>query len=169
MWAGTQALTKGTCPQGSGAASTAWVDEANPTQNNNGSLSVSNQGGHRRYGFVRWDIGGCAIPTGGGADGAVLSLQVTASTRTHTISVYPVYSSWSASSITWNTIPSSIGSSATGTFSTTTGTKTLTVTKDLDDAIKAGALWGWELVDTGGSGNNTATLGSPALTLSYEK
>lgn len=168
LWAGRQSLTKGTCNQSAGAAETAWVDESSPNQNNNGSLTVTDQTNHRAYGFLRWNIGGCGIPTGGGADSAVLSLQVTSSPKTHTISVYPVYSSWSASSITWNTIPTSIGS-ATGSFSSSPGTHTVTVTSDVDGAIKGGTLWGWELVDTGGSGTNTATLGSPSLTLSYEK
>ena len=52
----------------------------------------------------------------------------------------------------------------------------MTVTADVDAAIKAGALWGWELRAT--SGTKTVTIGSsengtagqpPSLTLSYEK
>ncbi len=52
------------------------------------------------------------------------------------------------------------------------------MTADLDAALKAGTLWGWELVDTAGSKNSTTEIASssyhsssyrPSLSLSYEK
>jgi phage tail sheath protein FI len=45
----------------------------------------------------------------------------------------------------------------------------VTVTADLDRAIKAGAFWGWELMDTSGTGNDTTTIDSPSLTFDYER
>jgi hypothetical protein len=94
-----------------------------------------------------------------------------------TISLYPVYSSWSGSTLTWNGVSGlTIGSTATTSFVPSTNTAfTLTVTSDVDTAIKAGALWGWELVDTSGgattkinSANASNTSLRPSLTLSYE-
>ena len=95
-----------------------------------------------------------------------------------TISVFPVTSSWSSSTLTWNGVSAlTIGSTATGTFSaSTTGAKTVTVTADVDTAIKAGALWGWELRAT--SGTATVAIGAaengtaanrPSMTLNDEK
>jgi hypothetical protein len=95
-----------------------------------------------------------------------------------TISVFPVYSSWSSATLTWNGVGGlTIGPTATTTFvPSSTGALTVTVTADVDAAIKAGTLWGWELRDT--SGTSTCAIGSsennaagkrPAMTLSYEK
>ena len=74
--------------------------------------------------------------------------------------MFPVYSSWSSSTLTWNGLGGlTIGSTATGTFSaSTTGDKTVTVTADVDAAIKAGTLWGWELRAT--SGTATVAIGA---------
>jgi hypothetical protein len=53
---------------------------------------------------------------------------------------------------------------------------TVPVTADVDAAIKAGTLWGWELRDTSGtavsaigSSENNATGKRPTMALSYEK
>ena len=70
-----------------------------------------------------------------------------------------------------------IGSTATGMFSaSTTGSKTVTVTADVDAAIKAGTLWGWELKATSGTAivavgavENGTSRNRPSMTLSYEK
>jgi hypothetical protein len=95
-----------------------------------------------------------------------------------TISVFPVYSSWSSATLTWNGIGGlTIGSTATATFvPSSPGAVTITVTGDADAAIKAGTLWGWELRDTSGtaaaavgSSENNAAGKRPSMTLSYEK
>ena len=107
----------------------------------------------------------------------MLSVSVT-TVGTDTISVFPVTSSWSSSTLTWNGVSGlTIGSTATGTFSaSSTGTKTVTVTTDVDNAIKAGNLWGWELRATSGSASvaigaaeNGTAANRPSMTLSYEK
>ena len=56
------------------------------------------------------------------------------------------------------------------------GALTVPVTADVDAAIKAGTLWGWELRDTSGtatsavgSSENSAAGKRPSMTLSYEK
>ena len=112
-----------------------------------------------------------------GADSAVLTVRVTTA-GSDTISLFPVTSSWSSSTLTWNGVPGlTIGSTATGTFSaSTTGAKTVTVTADVDAAIKAGALWGWELRATSGTAivaigaaENGTSGNRPSMTLSYEK
>lgn len=95
-----------------------------------------------------------------------------------TISVFPVYSSWSSSTLNWNGLGGlTIGATATTTFvPSTPGTVTVPVTADVDAAIKAGTLWGWELRDTSGtatpaigSSENNAAGKRPSMTLSYEK
>jgi hypothetical protein len=70
-----------------------------------------------------------------------------------------------------------IGSTATTSFTASAGSHTVTVTADVDAAIKAGVLWGWELKDTtGGMGNealasaeNSTVANRPSLTLSYAR
>jgi hypothetical protein len=178
LFASTQSLAKATC--GSTTYDT-WVNHASPTQNNGNAATVTirNTAGSERYAFVRFDIGGCGLPRTAGADSATLTLDVTAATRTnHTISLYPVFTSWNET-LNWNGLGGlTIASQPTASFTTTTGSHTLTVTGDLDNAIKAGAFWGWELVETAGSGNNTTTIASsengtassrPSLSLTVER
>jgi phage tail sheath gpL-like len=107
----------------------------------------------------------------------VLTVRVTTA-GADTISLFPVTSSWSSSTLNWNGVSGlTIGSTATGTFSaSTTGNKTVTVTADVDAAIKAGALWGWELRATSGTAivaigaaENGTPANRPSMTLSYEK
>src|SRR5436190_1974521 len=109
----------------------------------------------------------------------VISTSLSVATKSNdTISLFPVYSSWSSSTLNWNGLGGlTIGSTATTTFvPSSPGALTIPVTADVDTAIKAGTLWGWELRDT--SGTATAAVGSsensaagkrPAMTLSYEK
>ena len=180
--AARQSLTKGSCQLGASAVSDTWIDERNPTQANSGdtTLQIQNNKNKVDNAFLRFDLGSCNVPTTGGADAATLTIVVTSATKTnHTVSLYPVTSSWSPSTLTWNAAQSlTIGSTPTDSFTTTTGAHTLTVTADLDAAIKAGTLWGWELVDTAGSKNSTTEIASssyatssyrPSLSLSYEK
>jgi phage tail sheath gpL-like len=107
----------------------------------------------------------------------VLTVRVT-TTGADTISLFPVISNWSSSTLNWNGVSGlTIGSTATGTFSASSnGNKTVTVTADVDAAIKAGTFWGWELRVT--SGTATVAIGAaengtaanrPSMTLSYEK
>ena len=176
----TQTLTKTTCNQTSTTADDTYVQQASPNSTAGAAattLTIKPTAGSQDYAFVRFDLSGCSLPTTGGADNAVLTVRVTTA-GADTISLYPVTSSWSSSTLTWNGLGGlTIGSTATGTFSaSTTGNKTVTVTADVDAAIKAGALWGWELRAT--SGSATVAIGSsqngtaanrPSMTLSDEK
>ena len=176
----TQTLTKATCNQTSTTADDTYVQQASPTSTAGGTattLTIRPTSGLQDYAFIRFNLSGCSLPTTGGADSAVLSVTVTTS-GTDTISVFPVTSSWSSSTLNWNGVGSlTIGSTATGTFSSsTTGVKTVTVTADVDNAIKAGNLWGWELRATSGiatvaiGASENATSGNrPSMTLSDEK
>ncbi len=180
LHAWSQTLTKGTCNQTSTTADDTYVQQALPTSTAGGTattLTISPVAAAQDYAFLRFDLSGCSIPTTGGADSAVLTVNVRTA-GADTISVFPVYSSWSESTLTWNGVSGlTIGSTATGTFSSsTTGTKTVTVTADVDAAIKAGALWGWELRATSGtaivaigSSENGTAGNRPSMTLSYEK
>jgi hypothetical protein len=180
LFAWSQTLTKGTCNQTSTTADDTYVQQASPTSTAGGTdtnLTIGGAAGSQDYGFIRFDLSGCALPTTAGADSATLTLVVTTKSN-DTISVFPVYSSWSFSTLNWNGLGGlTIGATATTTFvPSTPGAVAVPVTADVDAAIKAGTLWGWELRDT--SGTATSTIGSaennaagkrPSLTLSYEK
>jgi hypothetical protein len=180
MHAWGQTLTKGTCNQASTTADDTYVQQASPTSTAGGTdtnLTVGGPAGSQNYAFIRFDLSGCALPTTAGADSAALTVVVTTKSN-DTISLFPVYSSWSSSTLNWNGIGGlTIGATATTTFvASTPGAVTVPVTSDVDTAIKAGYFWGWELRDT--SGMAVATIGSsennaagkrPSLTLSYEK
>lgn len=182
LFAWSQTLAKGTCPQTSSTADDTYVQQSSPTSTAGGTsttLSVTNSVTAANNAFIRFNLAGCGLPTTAGADSATLTLVVTNAASGHTISVFPVYSSWSSSTLNYtNSLLLTVGSTATTTFASTTGTKTLTVTADVDAEIKAGAFWGWELKDvaTGTSGttkigaveNNTAS-NRPSMTLSYEQ
>jgi hypothetical protein len=180
LHAWSQTLTKATCNQTSTTEDDTYVQQALPTSTAGASattLTISPVAGAQDYAFIRFDLSGCSLPTTGGADSAVLSVRVTTA-GADTISVFPVTSSWSSSTLTWNGVSSlAIGSTATGTFSaSTTGAKTVTVTMDVDAAIKAGTLWGWELRATSGTAivaigaaQNATSTNRPSMTLSDEK
>jgi hypothetical protein len=176
----SQTLTKGTCNQTSATADDTYVQQASPTSTagkTDTNLTIGGAAGSQDYAFIRFDLSGCALPATAGADSAMLTLTVTAKSN-DTISVFPVYSSWSSSTLNWNGLGGlTIGAAATTTFvPSNPGAVTVPVTADVDAAIKAGTLWGWELRDT--SGTATSTVGSsennaagkrPSMTLSYEK
>ena len=180
LHAWTQTLTKATCNQTSTTADDTFVQQGSPTSTAGGTattLTIRPTALLQDYAFIRFDLSGCSLPTTGGADSAVLTVRVTTS-GADTISVFPVTSSWSSSTLNWNGVSGlTVGSTATGTFSaSSTGNKTVTVTADVDTAIKAGALWGWELRATSGTATvaigaaeNNSAANRPSMTLSDEK
>jgi hypothetical protein len=180
LHAWTQALSKATCNQTSTTADDTYVQQALPTSTAGGTattLTISPTAAAQDYAFIRFNLSGCSLPTTGGADSAVLTVRVTTAGN-DTISLFPVTSSWSSSTLNWNGVGSlTIGSTATGTFSaSTTGNKTVTVTADVDAGIKAGNLWGWELRATSGTAivaigaaENATSTNRPSMTLSDEK
>jgi hypothetical protein len=179
LHAWTQTLTKATCNQTSTTADDTFVQQASPASTAGATattLTIKPTAGSQDYAFLRFDLSGCALPTTGGADSAILTVRVTTS-GSDTVSVFPVTSSWSSSTLNWNGLGGlTVGSTATGTFSTSsTGSKTVTVTADVDSAIKAGTLWGWELRATSGtatvaiaSEENGTAANRPSMTLSDE-
>jgi len=180
LFAWSQTLTKGTCNQTSTTADDTYVQQGSPASTAGGTattLSITG-GATQNYAFIRFNLSGCSLPTTAGADSSTLTVVVTTSS-THTISLFPVYSSWSSSTLTWNGLGGlTIGSTATTSFTGSAGSHALTVTADVDAAIKAGALWGWELRDTTGGAAATTKIGAvengtagnrPSMTLSYEK
>jgi len=177
VWSQTQ--TKGTCNQTSTTAFDTYVQQGSPNSVAGGTattLRIDGSTGAQDYAFIRFDLSGCGIPTTGGADSAALTVYVRTAGN-DTISLYPVYTTWSESTLNWNGLGGLlIGTTATTSFSgATTGTKTVPVTADVDAAIKAGTLWGWELRTTGtdtvvlGSSENATAARRPSMTLSYEK
>ena len=175
-----QTLTKGTCNQTSATADDTYVQQALPTSTAGGTattLTISPSALAQDYAFIRFDLSGCSLPTTAGADSATLTVFVTTNGN-DTISLFPVYSSWSSSTLTWNGVSGlTIGSTATTSFSASSnGSATVTVTADVDSAIKAGTLWGWELRATSGTAivgigasENASSMKRPSMTLSYEK
>jgi hypothetical protein len=180
LHAWSQTLTKGTCNQTAATADDTYAQQANPTSTAGGTdtnLTIGGAAGSQDYAFIRFDLSGCGLPTTAGADSASLTVVVTTKSN-DTLSVFPVYSSWSSSTLNWNGLGGlTIGATATTTFvPSTPGQVTVPVTADVDAAIKAGTLWGWELRDTSGtaasavgSSENNATGKRPSLALSYEK
>lgn len=180
LHAWSQNLTKGTCNQTSATADDTYVQQALPNSTAGGAattLTISPLAGAQDYAFIRFDLSGCSLPTTAGADSATLSVFVTTNGN-DTISLFPVYSSWSSSTLTWNGVSGlTIGSTATTSFSAASnGSATVTVTADVDSAIKAGTLWGWELRATSGTAivgigasENASSMKRPSMTLSYEK
>lgn len=181
LFASTQTLTTGTCNQTFATADDTYVQQASPTSvagGTAGTLTIGGAAGSQDNAFIRFDISGCDFPTTAGANTSNLKVYVeTASTDT--ISLYPVYSSWDSSTLSWNGVGSlTIGATATTTFTpNNTGSTTIEVTADTDAAIKAGSvLWGWELVDTSGTAptvidaaESTRSARRPSLTISYEE
>jgi hypothetical protein len=175
-----QTLTKGMCNQTSATADDTYVQQALPTSTAGGTattLTISPTALAQDYAFIRFDLSGCTLPTTAGADTATLKVFVTTNGN-DTISLFPVYSSWNSSTLTWNGVSGlTIGSTATTSFSASSnGSATVTVTADVDSAIKAGTLWGWELRATSGTAivgigasENASSMKRPSMTLSYEK
>jgi hypothetical protein len=180
LFAWGQTLTKGTCNQTSTTADDTYVQQALPTSTAGGTattLTISPVAASQDCAFIRFNLSACSLPTTAGADSAVLTVNVRTA-GADTISLFPVTSSWSSSTLTWNGVSGlTIGSTATGSFSaSTTGAKTVAVTADVDNAIKAGSLWGWELRATSGvavvaigAAENATSANRPSMTLSYEK
>lgn len=182
LWAGSQALTKGTCTV-TGATDTS-VNEASPasTGGTATTLSVNPDTGSRAWAFLDFDLSSCALPTTGGADSATLSLYVTnAPQRSFTLTLAKVSSTWSTA-LTWNAAQSL--SYAGATTATTVGTSsgvwvTFTVTGDVDAFIKGGTNNGWRIVESGTTQNATkdmtqfssseAATNKPKLVIDYEK
>jgi hypothetical protein len=179
LYAWGQTLVKGTCNQTATTADDTYVQQALPTSTAGGTataLTISPTAGSQDYAFIRFDLSACSLPKTAGADAASLSLFVT-SNGSDTISLYPVYSIWGSSPLDWNGLGGlTIGSTATTSFSANSnGSVTVPVTADVDAAIKAGTLWGWELRATSGTAavavgasENPSSMKRPSLTLSYE-
>jgi hypothetical protein len=181
LYAWSQTLTKANCNQTSTTEDDTYVQQNAPasvTGSSATTLTVTNGTSGQNIAFIRFDLSGCGLLTTGGADLSTLTIFVTQAT-THTISVYPVYSSWSSATLNWNGVSSlTMGATPTTTFTPTAGSHALPVTADVDAAIKAGTLWGWELRDnaTGGAANtkiasaqNATVANRPTLTLADEK
>lgn len=181
LYAWSQALTKASCNQTYTTEDDTFVQQSKPTTTAAASATLTIAGGaHPDYAFIRFDLSGCNLPTTGGADSATLNVVVNAHSN-DTISVFPVYSSWSSATLTYNLATASgfsVGTTATTTFVPATNGTTyqLPVTADVDAAIKAGTLWGWALADTSGGGttkinsaNATTVALRPTLTLDDEK
>jgi hypothetical protein len=180
LHAWSQTLSKGTCNLTSTAADDTYVQQANPNSTFGGADTVLNVGGAagaQDYAFIRFDLSSCNVPTTGGADSALLTLTVTSKSN-DTIALYPVYSAWSSSTLTWNGAGLlTVGPTPTTSFvPANPGVVNITVTADVDAAIRAGTLWGWELRDT--SGTAVSAVGSvennsagkrPSLAINYEK
>lgn len=175
LYAGSQALTKGSCNP---VESDAEIDASNPNTNfgNQAAQTVVSKNSGNAYVLIGFDPAAspCTLPATAGADSAALTLTVTSTFRgPDTISAYPITSAWSASTVTWNTRPT-FGSTPDFTFSGA-GTYTFTVTAALDAGIKSGAFRGWMLVDTTGANNVTTTIAghasaqAPSTALGYEK
>jgi hypothetical protein len=175
LHAWSQTVTRGSCNP---AESDAEIDASNPNTNfgNQASQTVLSKNSGNSYVLIGFDPSAspCSLPTTAGADFATLTITVTGTTKgPDTVSAYPITSAWSASTVTWNTMPTF---SATPDFTFSgVGTFNFTVTATVDGGIKSGAFRGWMLVDTTGTNNATTTIAghpsaqAPSIALNYEK
>jgi hypothetical protein len=196
LWAGTQTLTKGTCTlSGSSAATDTYVDSSNRNTSYGGQQTMlvnPSAAGTEQDTYIAFNLSSCNLPTTAGADSATLNLVVTgAPSQSRTLTVTPVLSSFSASSLTWNQAQSLSYGSATTNFTVGTSngaTVSIPVTVDVDALIKnPSAITGWRITDDGsytrgggrhggGSGSATTTFSStnagsnrPQLVIAYAK
>jgi hypothetical protein len=187
VWAGSQALTKGTCTVTAASSIVdTYVQESSPGTSSGSAATalVRATTGSRDWMLVRFDLSGCALPTTAGADSATMKLVVkTTATAARTLTVTPVLSTWSGT-LTWTQAQTlTYGSGATTTFSTGTtngATLSVPVTIDVDALIKnPSASYGWLITDGGSpAGSTTTTFNSvdagpaanrPQLVVNYEK
>jgi hypothetical protein len=185
LWAGSQTLTKATCTV-TGALTDTYVDQ-NTATTGYGSATMlglvpSGDAPKQQWTFVEFDLSSCNIPTTGGADSATVSLYLSnAPTTSFTYDLTRVTSTW-AGTLTWNQAQALTYAGAPTTSiagGTTMGTRTFTVTADVDSFIKGGSNFGWRVSDTGSGQNlakDTAAFAStesgtnvPTLTINYEK
>jgi hypothetical protein len=171
----SQTVTRGSC---SPAESDAEIDASSPNTNfgNRAGQTVLSKNSGNSYVLIGFDPAAspCSLPTTAGADSATLTITVTGTTHgPDTVSAYPITSAWSATTVTWNTMPTF---SATPDFTFSgVGTFNFTVTATVDGGIKSGAFRGWMLVDTTGTNNATTTIAghpsaqAPSIALNYEK
>jgi hypothetical protein len=182
LWAGSQALTKGTCTV-TGASDTSVNEAAKTTSYGSATtLDLNPDTNSRRWGFLDFDLSSCALPTTAGADSATLSLFVSNAPGTSfTLTLAKVVSTWSTS-LTWNGAQSLsyAGTTTTTTVGTSTGVWVdFTVTADVDDFIKGATNNGWRIVESGTTHNATQDLtqfsssnaasNKPKLVINYEK
>jgi hypothetical protein len=171
----SQTLSKGTCAP---SESDAEIDAASPNTNfgNQSVETVQSKNSGNSYVLIGFNptASPCSLPTTAGADSATLTITVASTFKgPDTISAYPITSLWSASTVTWNTMPL-YGPTPDFSFSGV-GTFTFTVTAALDAGIKSGAFYGWMLIDTTGTNNATTTIAgyssgqAPSIALNYEK
>lgn len=173
LHAWSQTLTKGTCNPPTVVDT--YVSQAAPNTsfgNAPPTLLVSGAAGAQNYTFIRFDLSSCSLPTTAGADVATLTITVTVAGHDK-ISLFPVTSSWDPTTLTWNGLA---GVTVSGTATVTMPINSarafsFTVTGDVDAAIKAGALWGWEIQDTSGTATTviSSTTNPPSLSINYEK
>lgn len=177
VWAGTQALTKGTCVV-SGSTAT-WVDEKNPTRAESGDLEVESRKNRDRWAFVSFDLSSCGLPATGGADQATLTLKLSSAPRqSRTLTLTPVLTPWNTS-LTWNGAQPLAYGPPTTTFASGTNngaTFALDVTAAVDALIRdPSSSNGWRIDDEGGSSSRSALAlaasgsGQPKLTIDWEK
>jgi hypothetical protein len=175
LWAGSQTLAKGTCTP---SESDAEIRAGQPTQNfgNQSSETILSKNNGVQYVLIGFDLAGspCSLPTTGGADSAVLTIDVTSTFKgPDTVSAYPITSPWDASTVTWNTMPA-YDPTADFSFSGV-ATYAFTVTARVDAAIKSGSFYGWMLIDTTGTNNAQTVIAgngsgqAPSIALSYAK
>jgi hypothetical protein len=171
----SQTVTRGSC---SPAESDAEIDASSPNTNfgNRAGQTVLSKNSGNSYVLIGFDPAAspCSLPTTAGADSATLTITVTGTTHgPDTVSAYPITSAWSATTVTWNTMPTF---SATPDFTFSgVGTFNFSVTATVDGGIKSGAFRGWMLVDTTGTNNATTTIAghpsaqAPSIAINYEK
>jgi hypothetical protein len=185
LWAGSQTLSKATCTlSGSAVANDTYVDQANANTNYGTATTmlVKPDTNAKQWALIHFDISSCTIPSTGGADTATLKLYMNnAPNQNRTLTVTPVLTAFTATTVTWTQAQSLSYGSTTTTFTTGTTdgvTVSIPVTINVDALIKnSSAIYGWRISDGGSSASNdqtsfntlNASSNLPQLVINYEK
>jgi hypothetical protein len=104
---------------------------AQPKQNNGSQVLLAVQSGSNTY--IQFNLS--TVPTGATVSKATLRLFVDAVLTNGSFNVYPVTSSWSESTLTWNTVPT-LGASVAGPISVTSASFEQFVLIDVTTTVK---------------------------------
>jgi hypothetical protein len=108
-----------------------YTYSALPTQNNGSQVLLAVQSGSNTY--IQFNLG--TLPTGATVSKATLRLFVDAVVKNGSFNVYPVTSSWTEATLTWNTAPK-LGAQVAGPISVTTASMDQFVLIDVTTAVQ---------------------------------
>ncbi len=165
LWAGADNLSLGVCTlTGSTTTSDTYVNQSSSGSNYSSAttMAVHPNSGSQEWAFVWFNVASCGIPTTGAADAATLVFVASGvPSPSRTLTLQPVTSSFTFSSVTWNNAQSLTYGTPTESFATPASAGSgvgFYVTQNVDNWIKGTANYGWRISDGGSNTGTTATF-----------